>query len=104
MYWDEKIETLKPADLQALQLKRLKKNPAPGREGWFLPEKIRRSRNQAFIHKNTRRYPEDPVHKKTGPPGRVPVRLLCRAAEKSDPYPHNIWYHGKADRCRIYPQ
>ena len=25
MYWDEKIETLKPADLQALQLKRLKK-------------------------------------------------------------------------------
>ena len=25
MYWDKKIETLKPADLQALQLKRLKK-------------------------------------------------------------------------------
>jgi phenylacetate-CoA ligase len=25
MYWDEKIETLKPADLAALQLKRLKR-------------------------------------------------------------------------------
>ena len=68
MFWDKKMETLKPADLQALQLKRLKKTLRSVQQVEFYRKQFESAGITVSDHQNYGGSPEISFHKKTGSP------------------------------------
>ena len=102
MFWDKKIETLKPADLQDLQLKRLKKTLHQVQNVEFYRNRLTTAGLKNTVIKTLDDIQKIPFTKKQDLRDGYPFGFFAVPFKKDRKNSYNIRHNGETNGCRVY--